>query len=41
MGAWSVTWNLGSGWEELFCRGYGVAPDPARIAFYRLLYDLA
>jgi kanamycin kinase len=39
--AWSVTWNLGPGWEELFLSSYGVDPDPGRIAFYRLLYDLA
>lgn len=41
VGAWSVTWNLGPGWEELFWSSYGVDPDPHRIAFYRLLYDLA
>lgn len=41
IGAWSVTWNVGPGWEDLFYRSYGVQPDPRRIAFYRLLYDLA
>jgi kanamycin kinase len=41
VGAWSVTWNLGPGWEELFFDAYGVQPDERRIAFYRLLYDLA
>jgi kanamycin kinase len=41
VGAWSVTWNLGPGWEELFYDAYGVEPDEQRIAFYRLLYDLA
>jgi kanamycin kinase len=41
VGAWSVTWNLGPEWEDRFYRAYGVDPDPDRIAFYRLLYDLA
>ena len=41
VGAWSVTWNLGPGWEELFYEAYGVEPDEPRIEFYRLLYDLA
>lgn len=37
---WSVTWNLGPGWEDLFLAEYGVPRDSARIAFYRLLHDL-
>lgn len=37
---WSVTWNLGPGWEETFLRAYGVEPDPERTAYFRLLYDL-
>ena len=41
VGAWSVAWNIGPGWEDLFYESYGVAPDPDRITFYRLLYDLA
>jgi kanamycin kinase len=40
IGAWSVTWNLGPGLEESFYAAYGVEPDPGRIGFYRLLYDL-
>ncbi len=40
MGSWSVTWNLGPGWEELFLASYGVRRDDRRIAFYRLLYDV-
>lgn len=40
VGAWSITWNLGPGWEHLFYEAYGVQPDESRIAFYRLLYDL-
>lgn len=38
--AWSVTWNLGPGWEDLFYESYGIEPDEHRIAYYRLLYDL-
>lgn len=38
---WSTTWNLGPGWEHTFLDAYGVEEDPDRIAFFRLLYDLA
>jgi kanamycin kinase len=38
---WSITWNLGLGYEEVFLAEYGAEPDPHRLAFYRLLYDLA
>jgi kanamycin kinase len=41
VGAWSVGWNFGEGLEPLFYEGYGVTPDPGRIRFFRLLYDLA
>jgi kanamycin kinase len=37
---WSVTWNLGPGWEDEFLAGYGVSRDDRAIAFYRLCYDL-
>jgi kanamycin kinase len=37
---WSVTWNMGPGWEDLFLAAYGVRRDPQKQAFYRLLYDL-
>jgi kanamycin kinase len=37
---WSVTRNLGPGWEHLFLASYGVGPDPAKRAFYRRLYRL-
>jgi kanamycin kinase len=37
---WSVTWNLGPGWEDLFLEAYGVPRDEALQAYYRLLYDL-
>jgi kanamycin kinase len=41
VGAWSTTWSIGPGWEELFYESYGIEPDPDRIRFFRLLYDLA
>lgn len=38
--SWSVTWNLGPGYEEFFLEEYGVEPDEGRIEYYRLLYDV-
>jgi kanamycin kinase len=38
---WSTTWNYGPGWEDALLDAYGVAPDPERTAFYRLLWDCA
>jgi kanamycin kinase len=40
VGAWSIGWNFGTELEPLFYESYGVIPDPARIRFFRLLYDL-
>jgi aminoglycoside phosphotransferase len=40
VGSWSVTWNLGAGWEELFLVSCGVDRDDQRIACCRLLYDV-
>jgi len=37
---WSVTWNFGPGYEDLFLDSYGVAWDLHRRDLYRLLYDL-
>lgn len=37
---WSTTWNFGPGWEIPLLNAYGVPPDPDRIRYYRLLYDL-
>jgi kanamycin kinase len=41
VGSWSTTWNVGPGFEDPFLTDYGIEPDPERIAWYRLLYDLA
>ena len=40
VGAWSTCWNFGERLEPLFYESYGVEPDPPRIRYYRLLYDL-
>ncbi|QAY63143.1 aminoglycoside 3'-phosphotransferase [Xylanimonas allomyrinae] len=37
--AMSTTWNYGPGFGHLVYEGYGVVPDAARIAYYRLLWD--
>ncbi|QCB94196.1 aminoglycoside 3'-phosphotransferase [Cellulomonas shaoxiangyii] len=37
--AWSVDWNHGPGYDHHVYAGYGVEPDPERIAYYRLLWD--
>ena len=37
---WSVTWNLGPGFEDLFLDSYGIERDEQAETFYRLLYDL-
>ncbi len=39
-GGWSSCWNFGDELEAVFYDSYGIAPDPARIRFFRLLYDL-
>jgi kanamycin kinase len=36
----SLGWNYGDGYEDAFFDAYGIAPDPGRIAYYRLLWDL-
>ncbi|MGF0117483.1 phosphotransferase [Promicromonospora sp. Marseille-Q5078] len=38
--SYSLEWNYGDGYEPAFFDGYGIAPDPGRIAFYRHLWDL-
>jgi kanamycin kinase len=37
---WSTVWNVGAEFEAGFLRTYGIEPDPDRIAYYRLLYDV-
>lgn len=37
---WSTVWNYGPGWEAHLLDAYGIAPDPERTAYYRLLWDL-
>jgi len=37
---WSTGWNYGPGWERPLLDAYGVAPDPERTRYYRLLWDL-
>lgn len=37
---WSLTWNLGPGWEDLFLEAYKIDVDLERIRYFRLLYDL-
>ena len=41
IGAWSTTWNVDPSYEPLFYEGYGIEQDADRIAYYRLLYELA
>ncbi|MGC9665017.1 aminoglycoside 3'-phosphotransferase [Planosporangium sp. 12N6] len=38
---WSLDWNYGPGWQEVLLDAYGVAPDPERTAYYRLLWELS
>ncbi len=37
---WSTEWNYGPGWEAELLAAYGVADDPVRTRYYRLLWDL-
>ncbi|MEU4745098.1 aminoglycoside 3'-phosphotransferase, partial [Actinosynnema sp. NPDC023658] len=38
---WSLDRNHGPGFDGTLYDAYGIDPDPERIAYYRLLYDLA
>ena len=37
---WSTNWNYGPGWEDPLLAAYGIAPDPERTRYSRLLWDL-
>jgi kanamycin kinase len=37
---WSTTWNYGPRWQLPLLDAYGIAPDPDRTRYYRLLWDL-
>jgi aminoglycoside phosphotransferase len=37
---WSVTRNMGPGWEDVFLEAYGIRRDAAKIGYYHALYDL-
>lgn len=39
--AWSTEWNYGPGLDTVLYDAYGIAADRDRIAYYRLLWDLA
>ncbi len=39
IGAMSLEWNYGPGWDGLFFEVYGIAPDAERIDYYRALWD--
>ncbi|MGP7960630.1 phosphotransferase [Sanguibacter sp. A247] len=39
--SWSTTWNYGRDLTAELCAAYGVEPDARRLAYYRLLWDLA
>jgi kanamycin kinase len=37
---WSLDWNYGLGWDNCLLTAYGIAPDPDRMLYYRLIWDL-
>lgn len=39
--SWSTSWNYGRDLTAELCDAYGVEPDARRLAYYRLLWDLA
>lgn len=39
--AWSTEWNFGPGHDGAVYEAYGITPDKDRIAYYRLLWDMA
>jgi kanamycin kinase len=41
VGAMSLEWNYGPGWDDLFYEAYGLRPDLARITYYRALWGVS
>lgn len=39
VGTYALGWNYGPGWDGVLLDAYGIAPDPDRTAFYRLLWE--
>lgn len=37
---WSTEWNYEPGWQHTLLDAYGIEPDPERMAYHRLLWDL-
>lgn len=37
---WSTTWNYGGGWQAPLLEAYGIAPDPERTEYYRMLWEV-
>jgi kanamycin kinase len=37
---WSLEWNYGRGWDELFLDSYGIDPDPERTQYYRRVWEI-
>jgi kanamycin kinase len=37
--AMSTEWNYGPGWEGALLKAYGISADPARLAYYRELWN--
>jgi kanamycin kinase len=38
---WSTQWNYGPGWEGALLDAYGIAADPVRTGYYRLLWEFS
>jgi kanamycin kinase len=36
---WSLGWNFGPGWDDIFYAAYETTPDETKIRFYRLLWN--
>lgn len=40
VGAWSLSWNFGTGWDATYFDAYGITPDWERIRYYKALWNL-